>query len=337
VSGSSTPVTRAISTVSLDSNDPTRVILTLSGTAPASSVNLRVSYTDPANNQTTGVVQDTSGNDLASFSNRFADTFITASTTTLANQYQNLILTGNGNVNGTGNALNNSITGNSGHNTLSGGTGADNMAGGLGNDIYVVDNVGDVVIEDLNAGTDTVHSSVTYTLGANVENLTLTGIAAINGTGNAMNNILTGNSGVNNLSGGDGSDTLIGGGGADILTGLAGADTFRFALADSRLAAFDRITDFAIGTDILDGPTAVTATNLRELGSVSALTATAIGAVLTTTNFARNSAATFSFGSGPSVRTFLAINDGTAGFSSTSDGFIEITGYSGSLADLAIV
>jgi Ca2+-binding RTX toxin-like protein len=211
------------------------------------------------------------------------------------------------------------------------------LIGGSGNDTYIVDNVGDVALEDLNAGTDLIQSSVTYTLGANVENLTLTGIAAINGTGNAMNNILTGNSGVNNLSGGDGSDTLIGGGGADILTGLAGADTFRFALADSRLAAFDRITDFAIGTDILDGPTAVTATNLRELGSVSALTATAIGAVLTTTNFARNSAATFSFGSGPSVRTFLAINDGTAGFSSTSDGFIEITGYSGSLADLAIV
>ncbi len=337
VSGSATPVTRTISTVSLDSNDPTRVILTLSGTAPASTVNLRVSYTDPVDNQTTGVVQDTSGNDLASFSNRFADTFITGSSTTLASQYQNLILTGTGNVNGTGNALNNTITGNNGHNTLSGGTGADNMTGGLGNDTYVVDDVGDVVTEDLNAGTDTVQSSVTYTLGANVENLTLTGTAAINGTGNALNNVLTGNSAVSNLSGGAGDDTLIGGGGADILTGLTGVDTFRFALADSRLAAFDRITDFAIGTDILDGPTAVTAANLIELGSASALTATAIGAVLTTTNFAKNAAATFSFGSGLAARTFLAINDGTAGFSSTSDGLIDITGYSGSLNNLAII
>ncbi|MCX5967659.1 MAG: hypothetical protein NTV57_08490 [Cyanobacteria bacterium] len=120
------------------------------------------------------------------------------------------------------------------------------------------------------------------------------------------------------------------------LTGLAGADTFRFALADSRLAAYDRITNFTIGTDILDGPSVVTAANLIELGSVSALTQTAIAAVLTSTNFARNSAATFSFGGGPTARTFLAFNDGTAGFTSTSDGLIEISGYSGLLTNLAI-
>jgi Ca2+-binding RTX toxin-like protein len=337
VSSNNTATNRTITNVGLDQNSSNKVILTLLGTAPASNVNLRVFYTDPTGNQTSGVVQDLAGNDLASFSNRFADTFITASTTTLASQYQNLILTLTSNVNGTGNALNNSITGNSGNNTLSGGTGADSMAGGLGNDVYVVDNVGDVVTEDFNAGTDSVHSSVTYALGANIENLTLTGSAAINGTGNSLNNSLTGNSAANILSGGDGSDTLIGGAGADTLTGSTGADTFRFALADSRFAAFDRITDFTIGTDILDGPTAVTAANLRELGSVSALTATAIGAVLTTANFARNGAATFSFGAGQTARTFLALNDGTAGFSSTSDSLIEITGFSGALTNLAIV
>ena len=133
---------------------------------------------------------------------------------------------------------------------------------------------------------------------------------------------------------------MIGGTGADILTGSTGADTFRYSLADSRLAAFDRITDFTIGTDILDGPNAVTAANLKDnVGTINggALTAAAIQSVLTTTNFARNGAATFSFGSGPSARTFLAINDGTAGFSSTSDGLIDITGYSGSLNNLAIV
>ena len=82
------------------------------------------------------------------------------------------------------------------------------------------------------------------------------------------------------------------------------------------------------------------AANLKDnVGTINggALTAAAIQSVLTTTNFARNGAATFSFGSGPSARTFLAINDGTAGFSSTSDGLIDITGYSGSLNNLAIV
>ncbi len=63
--------------------------------------------------------------------------------------------------------------------------GIDTLIGGLGNDTYIVDNVADVTTEAANAGTDTVQSSVTWTLAANVENLTLTGAAAINGTGNA--------------------------------------------------------------------------------------------------------------------------------------------------------
>ncbi len=98
------------------------------------------------------------------------------------------------------------------------------MVGGVGNDIYVVDNVGDTVTEALNEGTDLVQSSVTYTLAANVENLTLTETLAINGTGNALDNVLTGNSAATVLTGGAGNDTYVVGTG-DTVTEAASAGT----------------------------------------------------------------------------------------------------------------
>jgi Ca2+-binding RTX toxin-like protein len=145
---------------------------------------------------------------------------------TLPSEVETLLLTGGAGINGTGNELPNTITGNSGANTLDGGSGADTLSGGYGHDIYIVDNAGDVVTEVTNAGTDSVQSSVDYVLTVNVENLTLIGSVAINGTGNALNNVIIGNSLNNNLIGWDGDDRLEGGAGADTLTGGNGNDSY---------------------------------------------------------------------------------------------------------------
>jgi hypothetical protein len=141
--------------------------------------------------------------------------FSTAATYTLSANVENLTLQGTTAINGTGNTLSNIITGNAADNVLTGGTGADTLIGGVGNDSYYVDNTAGIITENLNEGTDTVYSSVTYTLTPNTENLTLQGTTAINGTGNDLNNIIIGNTGNNILTGGAGADIMIGGAGND--------------------------------------------------------------------------------------------------------------------------
>ncbi len=143
-------------------------------------------------------------------------------------EVENLTLTGIGNVNATGNAAANTLRGNAGNNTLNGGVGIDTMIGGAGDDTYVVDVATDVVTEGAGAGTDTVQSAVTLTLGTNVENLTLTGAGVVDATGNSVANVVIGNSASNVLTGAAGNDTLDGGAGADTLIGGTGADLYAF-------------------------------------------------------------------------------------------------------------
>ncbi len=130
-----------------------------------------------------------------------------------------------GNDSLSGGAGNDTLSGLAGNDTLNGGTGADRLIGGPGNDLYVVDNTGDVVVEDFNSGSDTVQTSVNFT-GINIETITLTGSAGISATGDEYNNNLLGNSGANTLTGGSGNDTLNGGAGADTLTGGTGNDVY---------------------------------------------------------------------------------------------------------------
>jgi Ca2+-binding RTX toxin-like protein len=229
---------------------------------------------------------------------------------------ENLTLQGSAII-GLGNELNNVIRGTNGHNALggyggddtlagfggddqvngddgndfiNGGTGADNMVGGKGNDRFVVDNTGDVVIENAHAGIDEVLTSISFNLSlgnrVNIENLRLVGTATINGAGNASNNHIVGNGAANVLSGvggddgilggngddhingGSGNDVLAGGAGKDVLLGGAGDDTISGGLNPDTIATgggldtvifntgivanVDRITDFSPAFDTIE-------------------------------------------------------------------------------------
>ena len=172
------------------------------------------------------------------------------------------------------------LYGEAGNDRLDGGEGADAMYGGSGNDAYTVDDPGDVAREDTVAGQDdggidTVSASVTFTLGAFLENLTLTGSASVDGTGNDLGNRITGNEGANVLSGGGGVDVLDGGFGDDTLSGGEGNDVMLGGRGADRYdggAGIDRV-DYSR----LVGPAIVYLDGTDDLGNPHANTNAAAG------------------------------------------------------------
>lgn len=145
------------------------------------------------------------------------DTVQSSVSYTLTENLWRLILTGTANLNGNGNAEDNIMRGNRGNNVLDGKGGVDQMTGGTGNDSYYVNRTGDTAVELANEGIDQVFSTVNFTLGVNVENLSLIGTDNINATGNNLENKLLGNAGNN---------VLDGRAGADIMSGDTGNDTY---------------------------------------------------------------------------------------------------------------
>ncbi|WP_315443304.1 calcium-binding protein, partial [Sphingomonas alpina] len=223
-------------------------------------------------------VVDNIGDQIVELSGGGTDTIESSVSFSLGNapEVENLTLTGTAPTSAQGNGLANILTGNAGANLLQGGdgndildggTGADWMHGGQGNDQYYIDDINDYILEQVNEGLDSVYSSITYSLlladGA-VEDLTLIGSAAINGTGNVLNNRITGNAAVNILDGGQGNDTLDGGAGADLLYGGGSDDRY---IVDNSM---DRVIEFANeGTDLVESSVSFSFSNLAELENLT--------------------------------------------------------------------
>jgi Ca2+-binding RTX toxin-like protein len=219
-----------------------------------------------------------------------------------------------GNDSLTGGNLNDTLNGGSGNDTLSGGTGNDNLNGGNGLD-YLYGGAG---LDTLSggAGNDFLYGE------ADNDNL----------TGGADNDYLDGGLGNDTLNGGTENDTLVGGALADTLTGGTGSDTFLYSsLSESTVNARDVITDFNTGgiLDKIDAPSSVTS-QVITASSGNATSLATIGAVLTAAVFTANSARAFTVQN--LNGTFLALNDGVAGFDSATDSVIQLTGFTLSAA-----
>jgi Ca2+-binding RTX toxin-like protein len=249
-------------------------------------------------------VVDSAGDVVTEAANAGHDSVTASLSYTLPLNVEDLVLTGSA-ANGTGNALDNRITGNAAGNVLDGKAGRDTMIGGAGNDTYVVDNTGDIVTENANEGTDLVQSSVTYTLAATLENLTLTGSSSINGTGNAGNNVIVGNAAANILTGGAGDDQLNGAAGADTLRGNAGSDTYTVDNAG------DIVTEAANeGTDVVLSSVTYTLTaNVENLTLTGAAAINGTGNTLNNTLTGNASANTLNGGTGADILIGGAGND----------------------------
>ena len=203
----------------INTSDSSELIIKLTNPILEIAKSVTVSYLKPTDSSDQGYIVSTAGQKIESISNFRVDTLLVINSlaTPLPNAYKDLTLTGSKSINGLGNDQNNILIGNSGRNILDGGTGEDTLRGAGGNDQYVVDNPKDLVIELADEGKDSVYSSVSYELPANIEELWLTGSKPVNGTGNTTNNLIKGNQSDN---------TLVGGGGEDRLEGLWGHDTY---------------------------------------------------------------------------------------------------------------
>lgn len=246
------------------------------------------------------------------------------------------------------------IFGNGGNDVIYDGAGVDTLFGGNGDDTFVLtDNNGfgpSLVFDPFGmpaiyagAGYDTVDATAAVEA-INFAEATFATASIEAFIGSSFDDTLSaalvgfdvglsGQAGDDTLTGGSGNDRISGGPGADLLTGGPGDDVFVYTrLTDSGLSGFDMIQDLAIGSDSIAAIAPVAATDLLQLGEVTALEASAIAEVLTASTFGSLGAATFTLGQ----RTFLALNDETDGFQAATDAMIEITGYSGDLANLAI-
>jgi Ca2+-binding RTX toxin-like protein len=227
-----------------------------------------------------------------------------------------------------------SAIGNTGNNTLFGSTNtAANVLTGLaGNDTYIV-GAGDTVVEAAGGGTDTVMTTVNYSLGAgqSVEFLrSAAGAPGLTLTGNELANTIVGGAGADTLNGGIGDDVLDGGANADTIVGGLGSDTmvFLYTSTNSLAAARDTITDFISGVDKLKIGHAINAADFSSLaGAATGNLANDLSAVLTTLNLHAKGVATVKLtGAGADAGTYAVINDATAGYSATTDNVVKLLG-----------